>query len=124
MNRHSVLSKAIPKRKLKSTKILRKVNFARVKIKKTLERNPKSKIQNKNGGENRTRTCKPLRAVVFKTTALANYAISPRNLMSFYTKNFFNVMERVTNTTKHIIFAQLYFVIHNISVELAILFYL
>jgi hypothetical protein len=45
-------------------------------------------------------------------------------LMSFYTKNFFNVMERVTNTTKHIIFAQLYFVIHNISVELAILFYL
>ncbi len=30
------------------------------------------------GGENRTRTCKPLRAVVFKTTALANYAISPQ----------------------------------------------
>ena len=30
----------------------------------------KSQIQNKNGGENRTRTCKRLRAVVFKTTAL------------------------------------------------------
>ncbi len=27
-------------------------------------------IQNENGGENRTRTCKPVRAVVFKTTAL------------------------------------------------------
>ena len=38
---------------------------------------PNSKSQIEDGGENRTRTCKPLRAVVFKTTALANYAISP-----------------------------------------------
>ena len=51
-------------------------NFTKIKFcaekKATSEKiqNRQSKIQNENGGENRTRTCKPVRAVVFKTTAL------------------------------------------------------
>jgi hypothetical protein len=78
MNPHSVFYKATPKRKIKATKILRELK----KGKKNGFATEKSQIQNQNGGENRTRTCKPLRAVVFKTTALANYAISPHKVES------------------------------------------
>ena len=44
--------------------------------------------------------------------------------MPCYAENFLNVMQRVTNTTKHIIFTQAHFVIYNILVKLTILFYL
>ena len=41
-------------------------------------KNPKSKIQNRIGGENRSRTCIGLRPVVFKTTAIPLCDLSAR----------------------------------------------